>query len=130
MVLNRCFAQARERLSKEALTKVGFWEDIMPRINQGNVIPIISNSFRIEQIFHEEKKTPDPSAAWVTPRYQAKYLPITPVPQLFKWRFYNDSWLEANINGKQSALSRKAAISEPLSWLLPCKQAAIPFCIG
>lgn len=61
--MNRRFAQARERLSKESLTKVGFWEDIMPRINQGMVIPIISNSFRIEQIFREEKGASDPSAA-------------------------------------------------------------------
>ncbi len=28
----------------------------MPRINQGIVIPIISNSFRIEQVFREEKR--------------------------------------------------------------------------
>lgn len=61
MGLNKRFAQARERLSKESLTKTGFWEAIMPRINQGNVIPIISNSFRIEQIFREDKKAPDPS---------------------------------------------------------------------
>jgi hypothetical protein len=61
--MNRRFAQARERLSKESLTKVGFWEDIMPRINQGVVIPIISNSFRIEQIFREEKQASDPSGA-------------------------------------------------------------------
>lgn len=61
MGINRRFAQARERLSKESLTKTGFWEDIMPRINQGNVIPIISNSFRTEQIFREDKKVSDPS---------------------------------------------------------------------
>lgn len=46
--------RARERLSKEASARTGFWEDIMPRINQGVVIPVISNSFRIEQIFREE----------------------------------------------------------------------------
>jgi hypothetical protein len=34
----------------------------MPRIKQGIVIPIISNSFRIEQIFREEKNTSDPAA--------------------------------------------------------------------
>lgn len=45
--------RARERLLKEASARTGFWEDIMPRINQGIVIPIISNSFRIEQIFRE-----------------------------------------------------------------------------
>ena len=54
MGLNRRFAEARERLAKESSTKTGFWEDIMPRINQGIVIPVISNSFRIEQIFREE----------------------------------------------------------------------------
>lgn len=61
MAINRRFAQARERLSKESLTKTGFWEDIMPRINQGLVIPIVSNSLRIEQIFREEKKASDQS---------------------------------------------------------------------
>jgi len=51
MGINKRFAEAREKLAKEALAKTGFWEDIMPRINQGIVIPIVSNSFRIEQIF-------------------------------------------------------------------------------
>ncbi|MBK8780341.1 MAG: SIR2 family protein [Anaerolineales bacterium] len=55
MTTNGRFAAARERLAKESPTRTGFWEDIMPRINQGIVIPIISNSFRIEQIFREEK---------------------------------------------------------------------------
>lgn len=53
MPTNGRFAAAREKLAKEASTRTGFWEDIMPRINQGVVIPIISNSFRIEQIFRE-----------------------------------------------------------------------------
>ncbi len=53
MGINRRFAEARERLAKEASVKTGFWEDIMPRVNQGIVIPIISNSFRIEQIFRD-----------------------------------------------------------------------------
>jgi hypothetical protein len=55
MATSRRFAAARERLAKETSTKTGFWEDIMPRINQGIVIPIISSSFRIEQIFREDK---------------------------------------------------------------------------
>jgi hypothetical protein len=59
MGMNRRFVQVRERLPRESLTRTGFWEDIMPRINQGIVIPIISNSFRIEQIFGEEKKVSD-----------------------------------------------------------------------
>ena len=61
MGINRRLVRAREQLSKESLTRTGFWEDIMPRINQGIVIPILSNSFRIEQIFREEKKESDPS---------------------------------------------------------------------
>lgn len=59
MGLNRRFAQAKERISKESSGKADFWEDILPRINQGTVIPILSNSFRLEQIFREEKKTTD-----------------------------------------------------------------------
>jgi hypothetical protein len=62
MGVNRRFVQARERLPRESLTRTGFWEDIMPRINQGIVIPIISNSFRIEQIFREEKNASDQPA--------------------------------------------------------------------
>jgi hypothetical protein len=55
MTISRRFAEARERLAKETPARTGFWEDIMPRLNQGTVIPVISNSFRIEQIFREEK---------------------------------------------------------------------------
>lgn len=55
MGLNRRFAGARERLSREAITSTGFWDTIIPCINQGQVIPVISNSFRLEQIFQEEK---------------------------------------------------------------------------
>jgi len=39
--------------------KIGFWENIKPRIKQGHVIPIISNSFRIEHIFKEKYATLD-----------------------------------------------------------------------
>lgn len=53
MGINRRFAEARAKLAKETSTKSGFWDDIMPRINQGIVIPVISHSFRIEQIFRE-----------------------------------------------------------------------------
>src|SRR6266498_1240099 len=55
MGISRRLAEARERLAKESQTRTGFWEEIMPRISQGNIIPIISNSFRIEQIFREER---------------------------------------------------------------------------
>src|SRR5262245_56817829 len=56
MRLNRRLAGARERLSKESISTTGFWDTIMPFINLGMVIPIISNSFRIEQLFREEKE--------------------------------------------------------------------------
>jgi len=62
MGLNRRFAGARERLSKESVSSTGFWDNIMPFIKQGMVIPIISNSFRIEQIFREEKEGLDRTA--------------------------------------------------------------------
>lgn len=53
MGINKRFAEAREKMAKEALSKTGFWEEIMPHINQGVVIPILSDSFRIDQIFGE-----------------------------------------------------------------------------
>ncbi len=56
--MNR-FERFKENLSKESLTKTGFWEDTMPLINRGAVVPIISNSFRIEQIFREQKEVTD-----------------------------------------------------------------------
>jgi SIR2-like domain len=62
MGANRRLGRAREKLDRESLTRTGFWKDIMPRIQQGIVIPIISNSFRIEQIFREEKRPLDQSA--------------------------------------------------------------------
>jgi hypothetical protein len=62
MGLNRRFAKAREKLSVESISQAGFWENIMPFINQGLVIPIISNSFRVEQVFREEKDASDPMA--------------------------------------------------------------------
>ena len=57
MGLNRRFAEAREKLARETSSKAGSWESIMPRISQGVVIPIISSSFRIEQIFREGGET-------------------------------------------------------------------------
>jgi hypothetical protein len=55
MGINSRFAKARQKLAEEASTRTGFWEEVMPRINQGVVIPVISNSFRIEQIFGDDK---------------------------------------------------------------------------
>lgn len=51
------FAQATERLVQE--TKTGSFGNIVPLISQQKVIPIISNSFRIQQIFAEEKDITD-----------------------------------------------------------------------
>lgn len=48
---SRRFAMAREKIAKETPAQPGFGGDIMPGIAKGIVIPIISNSFRIEQIF-------------------------------------------------------------------------------
>jgi hypothetical protein len=62
MGLNRRFAEARERLSKDSISSTGFWDNIMPFISQGSVIPIISNSFRIEQIFREENELSNQTA--------------------------------------------------------------------
>ena len=57
MGINRRFAEAREKLAKETSSTVGSWESITPRISQGVVIPIISSSFRIEQIFRDGSET-------------------------------------------------------------------------
>jgi hypothetical protein len=46
-------SQRFERMAKEAMSKTGFWENILPSIRNGAVIPIISDSFRIEQIFRD-----------------------------------------------------------------------------
>jgi hypothetical protein len=51
------FAQARERLVQE--TKTSSFGNIIPLIAQQKVIPIISNSFRIQQIFAEQKEVID-----------------------------------------------------------------------
>jgi hypothetical protein len=56
MGINSRFAKVRQKLAEETSTRTGFWEEIMPRINQGVVIPVISNSFRIEHIFGDEKE--------------------------------------------------------------------------
>jgi len=49
MGLNKRFS----RLSKEATAKTDVLADLLPLISQGEIIPVISNSFRIEQIFSE-----------------------------------------------------------------------------
>ena len=51
------FELAKEKVVKE--TKTGPYGNIIPLIKQGKVIPIISNSFYIEQIFAEEIEATD-----------------------------------------------------------------------
>ena len=63
MGINKRFAEARAKLSQESGAKPGVLDDILPRINQGIVIPIVSNSFRVEQIFREGGET----LWWATP---------------------------------------------------------------
>jgi hypothetical protein len=48
-------AQILERIQKQkaASRTADPWESILPNISKGCVIPVISNSFRVEQIFHE-----------------------------------------------------------------------------
>ena len=82
MGINRRFAEARERLAKEGSVKTGFWEDIMPRINQGIVIPIISNSFRIEQIFRDgnEPEAPEEGSLSINEQLIAEWASIIEYP--------------------------------------------------
>ena len=39
------FDKFKDKLSRDSLAKTGFWEDTMPLINQGSVVPVIGNSF-------------------------------------------------------------------------------------
>ena len=81
MGINRRFAEAREKMAKEALSKAGFWEDIMPHINQGVVIPIISNSFRIDQIFGDGgNATEDESGLTITDQLVAEWASLINYP--------------------------------------------------
>jgi len=82
MGINRRFAEARERLAKEGSVKTGFWEDIMPRINQGVVIPIISNSFRIDQIFRDgnEPEAPDEGSLSINEQLIAEWASLIEYP--------------------------------------------------
>ncbi len=53
MSTNTRMAEIMQLMAKEAPPKAGLWETILPRISKGTVIPVISSSFRIEQIFRE-----------------------------------------------------------------------------
>lgn len=53
MGTNTRIAEIMEKMAKDALKKTGPLGNILPNISKGSVIPIISNSFRIEQIFQE-----------------------------------------------------------------------------
>jgi len=46
-------AEIAEKMQKAANIKADPWENILPNISKGSVIPVISSSFRLEQIFHE-----------------------------------------------------------------------------
>lgn len=52
---------ARQRMA--ALSQTGSEKDILPLINQGKVVPIISNAFRIEQLFRAFYEEENPEAA-------------------------------------------------------------------
>jgi SIR2-like domain len=53
MNTNTRMAEIMQLMAKEAPVKAGLWESILPRISKGTLIPIISSSFRLEQIFRE-----------------------------------------------------------------------------
>jgi len=85
MGINKRFAEAREKLAKETHSKTGFWEDILPRINQGIVIPIISNSFRIEQIFGEGSDGTVSEEGWtIDEQLTAEWAGVIDYPMLDK----------------------------------------------
>jgi hypothetical protein len=46
-------AEIAEKMQRAAFKKADPWENILPNISKGCVIPVISGSFRMEQIFHE-----------------------------------------------------------------------------
>ena len=56
MSLNERFERVTKRIPRETISETGFWANIVSLLNHGLVIPIISNSFRIEQIFREERE--------------------------------------------------------------------------
>jgi hypothetical protein len=53
MESNKRIAAIRARMAQEDTTNTGPWGNILPHLSKGNVIPILSNTFRIEQIFRE-----------------------------------------------------------------------------
>ncbi len=53
MELNQKLAERVRLAAQGAQAKKGFWPSTMWNISNGNVIPIISNSFRLEQIFRD-----------------------------------------------------------------------------
>lgn len=53
MSFNQKLAERVRLAAQGAQAKKGFWEGTLRNINKGNVIPIISNSFRLEQIFRD-----------------------------------------------------------------------------
>src|SRR5215216_386422 len=53
MESNKRIAEIRARMAKEETLKTEPWGNILPHLSKGNVIPILSNSFWLEQIFRE-----------------------------------------------------------------------------
>jgi hypothetical protein len=49
----RMAALAQKNMARNALRKVGLWGSILPNISKGLVIPIVSSSFWMEQIFRD-----------------------------------------------------------------------------
>ena len=79
MGINKRFAEARAKLAKETGSRSNFWDDILPRINQGIVIPIISNSFNINQIFREGE-TPQEEAQTIHEQLTAEWADLIEYP--------------------------------------------------
>ncbi len=59
MGLRRRVEKEKSESSGNGSSGGGYLDDIMPFIKKGTVIPIISNSMRIEQIFRDEKALTD-----------------------------------------------------------------------
>jgi hypothetical protein len=61
MSFNQKLAERVRLAAQGAQAKKGFWESTLRNISKGNVIPIISNSFRLEQLFRDMASIPGES---------------------------------------------------------------------
>lgn len=80
MGINKRFAEARAKLAQESGGRIGTLDDILPRINQGIVIPIISNAFRVEQIFREGGETPEEGMPSISEQLTAEWANFVEYP--------------------------------------------------